>query len=160
MQNWFEISTQNLDISIKAYLQTTYGFWSVGRTESKPYTSIFVENFSDWFQENEISIKSIFPKKIQKFLESMTYYGVVAMGEGQLFWGCLLLVLILCILNKRGIWIVFAPGFGGWLTIMISTPIAYQWRYVLYLALMLPLFIGMILLPKSGQSVYENSNRI
>lgn len=49
--------------------------------------------------------------------------------------------------NLRIVWITAAPGGGGWLTVMISTPIAYQWRYILFLAIMLPVLLAIILLP-------------
>ena len=152
---WAEMLFPNFKIYVKAYLQNTYGFWAFASNNTKPYSTIYVQGLSDWINENDISIKSILPESVQQFMEEITYNGSISPGEGQLFWYTLILVLALCRVKRKGVWIIAAPGMGGWLTVMISTPVAFQWRYVLYLALMIPLFIGLLMITSSKQNSYE-----
>lgn len=145
---WAELLVPNFKIYTKAYLQATYGFWSLKQTESTIVcTTIYVAKFDDVFTENSISIQSVLPERLQSTLKELTFNAAYAWREGRTFWCFIMLAVVLYRLNGKKVWITAVPGSGGWLTIMISTPIAYQWRYILFLAIMLPVLLAIILLP-------------
>lgn len=146
---WAEMLVPNFKIYVKAYLQNTYGFWATNSTNIGRYNTIYVSALDEWFQDNDVRVKEILPEPLQSTLETITYAGTDAWGSGQLFWIFVFLMLLLILLSQPGIWIIAVPSMSGWLTIMISTPVAFQWRYVLFIAYTLPLLFGMLLIPKN-----------
>ncbi|MCD7945718.1 MAG: DUF6020 family protein, partial [Clostridiales bacterium] len=161
LQVWAEMLIPNFKIYVKAYLQATYGFWATSTTGNhiQRYNTIYVSSYDEWFEENDICLKGVLPESLQFTLETITYAGTSALGEGQLFWIFVFLLLLLILLNRPGIWIVGMPSLCGWLTIMISTPVAYQWRYTLYIALTIPLIFGMLLIPQKVASAPVESDK-
>ncbi len=148
---WAQMMIPNFKIYTKAYFQSTYGFWATNATKIDRYFSIYVAAFDEWFETNDVAIQTVFPEKLQNELVCITHNSVRAMGEGQLFWLFSFNMILLSMLKDRKIWIVGAPSLGGWLTIMVSTPVAHQWRYILFLPLSIPLLFGILLLRSNGQ---------
>ena len=150
---WLQMLIPNFRIYVKAYLQITYGFWSTGRNFDYIYrhSTIYMPKYKDFFEKNHIQIQNIFPEKTQKFLKNLTFNATrSAIGEGQIFWLFILLSMILaCIKGKKAL-IVCAPAFANWLTVMVSTPLAHSWRYILCIPVMIPLISGIILIRKSS----------
>ncbi len=143
---WAQLMIPNFKIYVKAYLQSTYGFWATNVTKIDRYSTIYVAAFDEWFETNDIAIQTAFPEKLQDELVNITHKAARALGEGQLFWLFLFHMILLSLIKDRKIWIVGTPSFGGWLTLMISTPVAHQWRYILFLPLSIPLLFGILLL--------------
>ncbi len=140
---WWQMLFPNFKTYVKAFLQVTYGFWSTSVTHVDKYSSIYVLALDDWFVNNDIDIQIIFPDDVQSYLEKVTFNSVEGLGEGQLFWlFALIMLALLLITNDKHILIIGTPIFGSWLTLMISTPVAHQWRYILYIPLCLPMLIG------------------
>lgn len=156
LKTWFAMLAPNLKIYVKAYLQATYGFWATEPDHISRYSTVYVESKKEWFEENDIDIQNILPSKVERVLKKLTYDPTGdALGEGQLFWLMLLLLLVFISLFDRLFLIVGIPPLAGWLTIMVSTPVAHQWRYVLYIALCLPIYAGLLLTPH--KSTEQNS---
>lgn len=61
--------------------------------------------------------------------------------------------MALCLIKEKGIWIVAVPVLAGWLTIMIATPVAFAWRYILFIPLTLPWLVGLLMLPKNNFNI-------
>ena len=61
-------------------------------------------------------------------------------------WAILLLVATLVRKQGWGIFIVGLPAVLCWITLLISTPIAFQWRYALSFAYSLPILYGIAML--------------
>ena len=142
---WGEMLIPNFRLYVKAYLQITYGFWKTNTQGILKYTTLYVEALDGWFKKADVGIQNVFPEPIQTRLKTITYDSLLAMGEGQLLWTFLFLMILLHAVKDSGIWIIAAPAMGGWLTVMISTPTAHQWRYVLFFPLMIPLLLGLLL---------------
>ena len=156
---WFDILLKNPQIYFKAYLYNTYGFWSItnNRQIRDRYNTIYVKALENFFVENNIHIKSIFSMKVQTILENITYEATNdSLNEGLVFWSFILLISVLIIIKDTKYLIIASPIFGGWLTLMVATPVAFQYRYILFISLSLPLFIGIILLPFTGK---KNDNQ-
>ncbi len=144
---WAQMMIPNLKIYVTAHLKNTFGFWSTNNARySYYYSTIYVSSFDDWIVENDIDIQDIFPERSQDILMNLTDSAVNPVSEGQMFWVFVLLMLALTVFKGWKIWIVGAPAMGVWLTLMVSTPVAYQWRYMLFFALTLPLLAGILLL--------------
>ena len=155
---WFDILLKNPKIYLKAHLYNTYGFWSINNQKIKDrYDAIYAGILENFFVENNIHIKSIFSTKVQTILEDITYEATNdSLNEGLVFWSFILLISVLIIIKDTKYLIIASPIFGGWLTLMVATPVAFQYRYILFISLSLPLFIGIILLPFTGK---KNDNQ-
>ena len=147
---WFDIFLKNPKIYLKAYLYNTYGFWSINNHKIFRYDTIYVKLFDNFFSENKIHIQSIFPNNVQTTLKNITFEATNdSLNEGILFWLFILLLSVLIIIKGNKYVIIASPILGGWLTLMIATPVAYQYRYIFFIPLALPLLVGIILFPCS-----------
>lgn len=147
LKNYLNIFKNNFSICADAYWRSTYGFWSFAEDSPQRHPrTIYVEAFKDFFEDNDIQIKSIFSDTVQRKLEN--FYEKIAMkiGSGTYFWIFIFIsLLILCVYDWKYI-CVLSPIIACWLTVMISTPIAFQPRYLLCIPMSLPLYIGILLL--------------
>ncbi len=149
---WGELLVKNFGVYVDAYMRTTYGFWSFSNnTKCMRYTYIgaFADQtmYYDWMNDEKIVEKSILPKSVQTSIEgfynSINYF----LGAGVMAW--LILGLVVTLIKKAGwrIVIVGLPALLCWITLLISTPVAFQWRYALSFAYSLPLLYGILLIP-------------
>ena len=151
LQVWLELLPHNFDIYVKVYLRTTYGFWSLDNSErSQRHTTIFVEAWKDWFVTERVNIKNLWPSHIQTTLEDFLIPLTRYVGAGTAFWIFIMIWLAVAIRVGGKSFLLGVPVIGNWLTIMISTPVAYQWRYVLCIAMAIPLMLGILFLPKQS----------
>lgn len=143
---WAKMLVPNFKIYVEAYLRNTYGFWSLTTSnQNKIYTTFYVESFEEWYKEENIGIKNILPENLQVKLETITAkLAQISPESGKLLWMAIILLLSLGYVYGLSIVTVGLPLIGGWLTIMISTPVAFQWRYTLYMFMALPLIIGLM----------------
>lgn len=147
---WYELLFPNLRIYVKSYLYALYGFWSMDNTQNiMKYDTIYRDSFKDWFILNNISYKSILPSEFQNHIECFLDKITVFAGVGTCFW--LFWALTCAIVSARNLraLIIFTPVIGYWLTLMISSPIAYQWRYGLPIVYALPMIFGIAFLHSS-----------
>ena len=154
-KNWISILPNNFVIYVKAYLQATYWFWAPRQQQGSFTNTIFPKNnhpLMQWILENNGDPNSnILPTNIQKLLQT-NYYNFTPyfFREGVLFWllaGCALLYYIK---NKslKDI-IIYLPCLLLWVTLMIATPIAQQFRYILPFAYLLPFFVALLFIDKN-----------
>ena len=71
-----------------------------------------------------------------------------------MFWIFIFLSIVFVKLNGNKAFIVIAPIIGGFLTLMISTP-GMTWRYTYYMALVIPLLIGLIFCKPEHGSIIQ-----
>lgn len=141
IRNWTSIGSKNPGIYIKAYLKATYGFWALDNTQKKNQAYYGLpEGFEDWYEKNNVNIQNT-------RAESVAKSGVfVSLNEGTLFWLFMILVSAICLRKGISSIIIATPILGNWLSLMVSTPIAFQLRYVLSIMIAIPLLFGMLLL--------------
>lgn len=148
---WIELCFANVRTYVDAYARATYGFWSTGDTGKGRYSTIYVEALDDFFVENDIHIKNVLPQALQERLEALTWESAGCFwGEGHLFWFFMFILILLILQRGISVAIVGLPCLGGWLTIMLSTPVAYSWRYIYYIPLSIPILIGILFLPSKA----------
>ncbi|MCD7886138.1 MAG: DUF6020 family protein [Clostridiales bacterium] len=160
LKTWAGMLPANFGIYVKAYLQNTYGFWSLDNSRSSPgFTTLYAENTADWLEEEEIGIKCILPTQVQEMIESHLTPLTKAIGSGTAFW---IFVLLLFATGAKYGWrsmIIGAPIIGNWITIMISTPVAYQWRYVYSIAMAIPFLFSIVFLNKESQMSQDDAEQ-
>ncbi len=141
--------TVSIPIYVKAYLQATYGFWSLDNKNqiNRAYFRLS-DGFDDWYHQENISAKDILPENLQNTIEPLLTKATVTLNEGSLFWIFTVIVCVLMYRHGSKTLLIASPILGAWLTVMISTPIAYQFRYILYIPMALPLMFGILLLDK------------
>ncbi len=152
---WAQMLFPNFKIYVEAYLRNTYSFWSLTTSnQNKIYNTFYVESFEEWYEQENIRIKNILPEKLQEKAENVTVkLAQISPESGMLLWMVILLLLSLGYVYGLSIVTVGLPLIGGWLTIMISTPVAFQWRYTLYMLMALPLIIGFIFIKSKRKEV-------
>lgn len=156
LKTWAQILVKNKNIYVEAYLKNTHGFWSLDNRElSSQYKTLYVKGEDEWFAQRNISIKSFFEADIQEKIENIMDKLIRNLGGGTCFWIMVLLLMVLIKNNNRKIIVIAAPEVGAWLTIMLATPVAYQWRYILYIPMTIPIFIGLLFKSK----VHTNGER-
>lgn len=147
---WAQMLIPNFNIYVKSYLQASYGFWSLGPAlGSFRYTSLYESAYAEWIAQKNISIKSFLPEQTQTVLERTVNDLIRVPGEGICFWAMIMLMLVLMYFDGWKIFMISAPMLAGVLTVFISTPIAYSWRYILFIPLFIPVLIGLILRRKT-----------
>ena len=153
LKTYFEMMPSNFGIYVDAYLRCTYGFWSFSNKDYKmryTYIGAFApeDQFASWFQEQHINPKSLVPRKIQSPVENWINTYSVFLGAGTTAWLVLCIILLLHRKNKIGCG-VSLPFLLCWVTILMATPIAFQWRYGLSFAVVLPVYFGILNIPKN-----------
>ena len=88
---------------------------------------------------------------MQTILKDITYEATNdSLNEGLVFWLFIMLISVLIMIKENKYLIIASPVIGGWLTLMIATPVAFQYRYIFFISLALPLLIGIILLQSNN----------
>lgn len=142
---WLRNLPENFICYVKAWLMDTYGFWSVGTWDDAGYCVLSVE-------ENDFGIHAVDLLR-RAGLPDLSFLNHLTgrWSAGALFW---LSVMIVCIMmrGKRKTAIeTFLPLFLLWGTLMIATPIAFNFRYALAYAYAFPLILLMPLLCKQKE---------
>ena len=139
---WAEMLIPNFSIYVKAYLMNTFGFWSTHMQNWYGLADTYIiwdkiESNNDYNIHRVDLIEKYFGHSIEKYFKEPTY-----IGSGTLFWIMLLIIAILIINGKTKYIISLLPAILTWITIMISTPVAFSLRYVFVLAYALPIMIA------------------
>lgn len=151
---WAKMLPENFLIYVKAYLQQTFWFWAPWQ-EGTVQCLYSIETVSDnsWLVEflktSGIHDQPLLPAQLNNLLRSWYQLGNKFFREGVCFW-IMLSTLVLSVLKNRN-WrmiLVYAPALLLWLTIMISTPIAFSMRYVFVFAYALPFFVGVLFIKR------------
>lgn len=136
---WAELLPGNLDVYVEAYLLQTRGFWAPGVWNGF-YQDYFVgvqdsQNRGivavDWFER-------LTGHGVAKYLE----YGTRFVTSGTMVW-IMLGAFFFCLAKPKGRrkadLLMLTPLLFSWLCLMIATPIAQSYRYILMLPIALPL---------------------
>ena len=143
---WAQMLIPNFEIYVKSCLQASYGFWSLGPAQgSYRYTALYEKAFDQWLQDKHISGKAPLPAQLQAELEWRASRTIQVPGEGVCFWTMIMLMLVMMYFDGWKTFAVSAPMLAGVLTVFISTPLAYSWRYILFIPLYIPVLMGLLL---------------
>lgn len=140
LQTYFRILKDNPKLCIKAYLLESYGFWAFHSVHGN-------QSYLTVLQKNEFGFHRS-PKLPAPLVRLVTHYykyiGNSIGSAGTFTWLLLVFCLLLLILpdSKKYILMV-SPMLLNWLTIMISVPIAFAFRYVLYYLFAFPLLLAL-----------------
>lgn len=145
---WLRLLPQNLPIYVKAYLQQTYWFWCPDpRGNVMMFNSIEIISDNYWLAEfltqNGIHDAPILTGAVGSVLRTYYQLGSKFPREGVCLW-IMIVSMIIARLRKyslRSTLACYLPQILCWLTIMVSTPINQSFRYVLYYAYAMPVYL-------------------
>ena len=135
---------------IEAELYATNGFWSLYKPDTNLiYDSLYVEHYANWLERNEVTIKQVLPSGVQEMIDHTMNRLIDFMPWcGVCFWISIFLIVIHAGLGNKAALISYTLILCGWVIIMISTPVAYQYRYTLYVDLIDPLLLALLFIQR------------
>ena len=147
---WAQLLPANLDIYVEAYLLQTNGFWMPGSWHGGYYE--FFQGVQDLFSRGIANV-DWFQRwtgfGVQNILARFTRF----VSAGTMAW-VLLAAFFFCLGKpkgrRKGDLLLLTPLLFSWLTLMVSTPIAHSYRYVLMLPIALPLLVLLFVYDRPG----------
>lgn len=150
LRTWASMLLKNLDIYVEAYLLQTLSYWNIG--ESCKGQGLYY-GWPGWLQDIDTDLHiqnvNIFPQQIQSGLEGHYRLNTSSQSPccGTLIW----LILFLCVyfvsIGHGEKVLCMIPVLITWLTIMVSAPIAFGFRYVYGIYLSTPFLISLLFMP-------------
>lgn len=145
---WAGLLPKNFRIYVQAYLQETYWFWApVQQGGIQMFDTIedIMDNdyLADFLVQNGIHDAPVLKGTASDFLKSFYQSGCHFFREGVCFW-IMIFSIVLASCRKwklRQILPIYLPQLLTWLTIMVSTPINNSFRYVLFYAYAMPIYV-------------------
>lgn len=145
---WAGLLPKNFRIYVQAYLQETYWFWApVQQGGIQMFDTIedIMDNdyLADFLVQNGIHDSPVLKGTASDFLKSFYQSGSHFFREGVCFW-IMIFSIVLASCRKwkfRQILPFYLPQLLTWLTIMVSTPINNSFRYVLFYAYAMPIYV-------------------
>ena len=145
---WAGLLPKNFRIYVQAYLQETYWFWApVQQGGIQMFDTIedIMDNeyLADFLVQNGIHDAPVLKGTASDFLKSFYQSGSHFFREGVCFW-IMIFSIVLASCRKwklRQILPFYLPQLLTWLTIMVSTPINNSFRYVLFYAYAMPIYV-------------------
>lgn len=145
---WARLLPKNFKIYVQAYLQETYWFWApVQQGGIQMFDTIedIMDNdyLADFLVQNGIHDAPVLKGTASNFLKSFYQSGSHFFREGVCFW-IMIFSIVLASCRKwkfRQILPFYLPQLLTWLTIMVSTPINNSFRYVLFYAYAMPIYV-------------------
>jgi hypothetical protein len=133
---WARNLPDNFSLYTDAYILQTFGFWIPGVKRSYGFldTPVSTNNYGIT-QINLIERLTGF-SWTNRLIEARNFW-----GSGTLLWMVLFSIFLLLSSKKYHLMLLVLPGILVFLTIMIATPVAFSLRYVLILALGLPVYL-------------------
>lgn len=145
---WASLLPHNFSIYVRAYLQETYWFWAPVQSGGIQMFSTIEEIadntwLADFIQQNGIHDAPILQGPVRECLHAFYQIGSFFLREGVCFWLMLFsMVLARCRGWKwKNLLSFYLPQLLTWMTIMVSTPINNSFRYVLFYAYALPVYL-------------------
>lgn len=137
---WFEIGLRHPVLYGKAWIDQTKGYWNSGY----PYWIYALElcenNFGISLKTHAPAVKDQFESWFETFEETVFYQPLISVGL--MVW-ILFACLFVCLCRKKTALItLLAPFICIIGTLVLTTPVAYEFRYAYALALSLPFLIG------------------
>lgn len=153
---WLQLLIQYPADYLEAYIQQTNGYWypdsyyPVAEAEGISLTTLGISHTP--LIRGPIVVKA---KEIAIKLGSMIpVYGTL-WSMGVAFWVLLLAMGSVWIRRENKKLLYLLPCIMLWLSVMIATPVATEFRYVYFLILCEPFFLCMMLLPEPQNSIFE-----
>lgn len=145
---WAQLLPANFGTYVEAYLMQTLGCWQPGVFQGS-YTDYWIGvqdvagrgwHSTDW-------IETLTGRSLSQLLQRSTRF----VPSGTMVWVMFLAFALVLAQGqgRRASLLVLAPFAASWLVLMLAMPIAYAYRYILMLAVGLPL---LCLLPFAGQT--------
>lgn len=144
-KTWLDLLPANFSTYVKAYLQETFWFWAPIQ-EGEVQVFYTIENYGgdtglEFFAKSNLIHESPkLPKVIAENLKKYYSLSSYMLREGVCWWICIMCAFIQLIKSKKLQSILWnLPVFLLHITLMISAPISYSFRYVLVFAYILPI---------------------
>ena len=138
---WFKLLPKNFSNYIEAYLLQTLGFWDFLRSNDTGYIQNTV-----WENEYGLQQVDLFEKvsgfSLKKVLEPKVY-----VSSASFVWIAFFSFALVLQKKKYTSLLYFLPCLFLWLSIMMTTPIAFSLRYVYIFVLFVPFSVILPLLP-------------
>lgn len=142
MKIWFQYLPGHLKIYSEAYLLNTYGFWGIETRNPEQY---YVKDI----YSNQLGLeqKSILPNSIHTILYKVycNRYTYGYMSGGTLFWIVLLTFIYAKCMRVGKAELALVPALLNSMSVLVCTPIAFCFRYIFILALIVPFLIIVML---------------
>ena len=138
LQIWLQLMPKHMGTYVEAYIMNTYGIWGIETRNSEQY-------YVKYIYENELGLyqSSPLPSGIREFFYQFYCnrftYGYLSAGTA--FWVLFMVTLFLIFKKNYRLVISFSPVWICFLTLMVSTPIAFAFRYVFYMAMLFPFLL-------------------
>lgn len=156
LQAWRSIVADNFTLCVKAYLYQTYGNWTLDvragqiYSEGQTYFSKLLNNagsgtyWDKFLQQNNLTNKPVLTG-CENVLHTLFYMGTVFTPGMAALIILYLLILFFKDRSHAGI-IACLPAVLMWLSNMAAMPASNMARYYLYIFMILPVYIGIIIL--------------
>lgn len=146
---WANILPNNIPEYTVAYLLETDGQWHIGAIG---YTVQLKQEENQPFDSTDlIGLREPISKVLTKITDQSIYN--ILFSEGVVIWAMFFSVVVFLYKKRYDLLLVIAPLVVLWLTLMIATPINYDFRYIFPIYLAVPVIIIFMLQNKSGSLV-------
>lgn len=143
---WVELGLKYPDKYIEAFINQTYGYWF----PDVQYWITAETHFSDGFEIDAEPKTGVFTDFLMFYMNSYIetpFLGLIwSIGMG--VWVFIFMLLSALKKHKRSVSLVYIPVLGVWLTLLIATPVASEFRYIYSLFTCMPLFCTIPFLDK------------
>ena len=132
-KTYLSLCAKNPVKAVKGYLLATIGFWDV-----------FDENGSSYIYPESVVWNGVFQGDWFGYYTKVSFRELVWPKDyiSSAVWAWRMLLCLILILDvKPNKAIVFMPGLGVWLTILVAAPISFSFRYLFGLFLCLPIYL-------------------
>lgn len=151
MKSWAKTYLLNPSIYFTAHAFNTYDFWSIA-----PYIVGSQTIYTGAITKEQLNVKNIIAdtktylvsdkilkkrtsEKIANFMQKHTVY----LNAGSCAFIMIFMMAFTLQIGKNNRIIPMLPAFLSWLTILIASPVAYVFRYTLYLAFLMPFILSL-----------------
>ena len=146
---WCQLLPANFDIYVQSYLLQTAGFWQpfCWKGRYKDYWTGIQDRAGRGYMRRDLIRRATCYDASTLLEENMRF-----ISSGSMVW-LLFLVLALILSRRSGRskrLLPLVPLVAGWCVIMVATPIAYAYRYVVFLPMALPILLA---LPFGAESI-------
>lgn len=137
---WLELMPEHLLTYMEAYIMNTYGIWGIETRNSEQY---YIKDI--WQNELGLYQDSPLPAPIRDFFYRIycNRFTYRYLSAGTAFWVLLMITLFGLYKGYYRYVIAFSPAWLCFLSLMASTPIAFAFRYVFFMALLFPFLLIM-----------------
>lgn len=145
---WLELLPENIPIYAEAYIMNTYGLWGIETRNSEQYY------FKDIYQ-NELGLSQESP--LPKWIRELVYrfycnrFTYRYLSAGTAFWVMCLVTLVFLGNKEYGRVAAFCPGWLCFISLLLATPIAFAFRYVFFMALLVPFLLFLPFIPEEAE---------